>query len=116
MTIHRIQYPDLMRGRELRTIIWDDVAGAVDGDHSRISYIRKVIEETKKGPVNVSCIPVGVLVTDPAHYPKDFLTVLGRYGFKISPRAVLPEPLRGITPHQPDFEAARRDSPTGILF
>ena len=36
MAKHVITIPDLMAGRELRTIVWDDEAGTVEGTHSDI--------------------------------------------------------------------------------
>ena len=66
--------PDRMRGRELRTITWDDEAGTVAGDHSRVAYIRARFDAPK--PVTVGG-PWGVWdLVDPAHDPVEFLTLL----------------------------------------
>ena len=41
MATHRITMQDRMRGREPRTITWDDEAGTVAGDHSDVAHIRE---------------------------------------------------------------------------
>ena len=74
MATHRITMPDRMRGREPRTIIWDDEAGTVTGDHSDIAHIRERFDAPK--PVTIGG-PWGMWdLVDPAHDPVEFLTLL----------------------------------------
>ena len=63
-----------MRGREPHTIIWDDEAGTVAGDHSRVAPIRARFDAPK--PVTIGG-PWGMWdLVDPAHDPVEFLTLL----------------------------------------
>ncbi len=74
MATHRITMPDRMRGRELRTITWDDEAGTVAGDHKDVAHIRERFDAPK--PVTIGG-PWGMWdLVDPAHDPVEFLTLL----------------------------------------
>ena len=85
--------PDLVRGRELCTIVWDDEAGTVDGDHSAIEEsIRPTFERPK--PVTVGDEGGTWDLHDPAHDPVEFLILLGQAVWW----RVLEEPLRSTLP------------------
>ena len=74
MATHRIIMPDRMRGEEPRTIIWDDEAGTVAGDHKDVAHIRERFDSPK--PVTIGG-PWGMWdLVDPAHDPVEFLTLL----------------------------------------
>ena len=91
MATHNILIPDILRGEELRSIVWDDVAGTVNGDHYRIPDIRRVFEAEK--PVTVGD-PGGTWdLHDPAHDPAEFLTLLSDLYWP-----VLTDPLRSALP------------------
>ena len=93
MARHTMMLPDLVYGRELRTIVWDDEAGTVDGDHSAIEEnIRPMLERPK--PVTVGD-PGGTWdLHDPAHDPAELLVVLARSVWY----RVLQDPLRSTLP------------------
>jgi len=63
-----------MRGRELRSIVWDDEAGTVAGDHSDVDSFRRVFAADK--PVTVGDTGLAWDLVDPAHDPAQFLAVL----------------------------------------
>ena len=91
MAIHTITLPDWMRGDELRSILWDDEAGTVDGDHSLVPDFRRVFDAPK--PVTVGD-PGGTWdLHDPAHDVVEFLTHLGVVFWP-----ALDEPLRSTLP------------------
>ena len=91
MAIHQISVPDVSRGRALRTIIWDDVAGTVDGDHYDVACLRELIAAPK--PVTVGD-PGGTWdLSDPAHDPGEFLILLSMIYWP-----VMDEPLRSTLP------------------
>ena len=92
MAVHTIMLPDRMRGRELRSIVWDDEAGTVSGDHYDVDEnIRRILERPK--PMEVGG-PWGYWkLQDPAHDPAEFLVVLYQFC-----NAVRREPLRSTLP------------------
>ena len=92
MAKHTIMFPDWMVGRELRSIVWDDEAGAVEGDHSCLDLIREIFAEPT--PYVIGDVAAYWTLEDPAHNPADFLTVLSRH---IDWR-VLEDPLRSTLP------------------
>ena len=101
---HTIKYPDGRFGDELRTIIWDDEAGTVEGDHNMVPVLKLICEGN-----GVACIsqPWGALVVDDVpHNPQHFLSILNDPypRFEIDPRAVLPDSLKGIEPLVPPYE------------
>ena len=83
--------PDPLRGEELRSVLWDDETGTVDGDHSEVPYVRQVFEAPK--PVTVGDPGQVWHLDDPARNPQEFLVVL----WNVHP-PVLGEPLRSTLP------------------
>ncbi len=75
MTMHAIRMPDRMRGRELRTIRWDDEAGTVDGDHWHVPWLQELL--ARKPPVLLGSVPGALVLHDPGRDPRDFLALLG---------------------------------------
>ena len=93
MAVHTIMLPDRMRGRELRSIVWDDEAGTVSGDHYRVvdGSIQRKLDRPK--PMEVGG-PWGYWkLHDPAHDPAEFLIVLRQFCGHI-----VYEPLRSTLP------------------
>ncbi|MYF98470.1 hypothetical protein F4212_04950 [Candidatus Poribacteria bacterium] len=91
MAIHTITIPDWQRGDELRSIVWDDEAGTVNGEHSLVPDLRRFFDAPK--PITVGD-PGGTWdLRDPAHNPVEFLTLLGVVFWP-----VLGEPLRSTMP------------------
>ena len=91
MAVHTLGIPDRMRGRELRSIVWDDEAGTVAGDHSEVDSFRRVFAADK--PVTVGDTGLAWDLVDPAHDPAQFLAVL----WSVYAPA-LDEPLRSTLP------------------
>ena len=98
MTVHTIMLPDRLYGRELRSIIWDDEAGTVTGDHSKVPYIQGRLSEP--APVMLRNTALLVILQDPAHDPQDFIWLLWRAWPEAmdDDQHTLPEPLRSVTP------------------
>ncbi len=99
MTVHTIMLPDRMRGREPRRVIWDDEAGTVTGEHSRIPWMQEVL--ARPTPVNFCDDEQVLFLKDPAHDPRDFLHLLGEAYWPIyedPDRQRLPPALRDIKP------------------
>ena len=91
MAKHTIIYPDRVRGREPRSIVWDDGAGTVAGDHFDVGNLRGLLSAPK--PVTVGD-PGGIWrLNDPAHNPAEFLCLLYQMYWPI-----LDEPLRSTLP------------------
>lgn len=65
-----------MRGRETRSIVWDDEAGTVEGDHYRVATMRDVILRSADGPVTVGTPGSTWDLRDPAHDPAEFLAMI----------------------------------------
>lgn len=100
---HTIQFPNGRFEDELRTIVWDDEAGTVEGDHDLVPTLRRICESDN--PYVISR-PWGVLhLDDVAHNPQHFLSALcdGRDG-EIPSNAVLPDAIKGIEPLLPESE------------
>ena len=74
MAKHTIMFPDWMVGDDLRSIVWDDEAGTVEGDHSQIDSLRKTL--AKPTPYVIGDVAITWTLDDPAHNPADFLAVL----------------------------------------
>ena len=74
MAKHEIRIPDWRRGQELRTIVWDDEAGAVEGDHSQIEWIDRVLAAPK--PVTVGDSGRVWALSDPGRDPAEFLVLI----------------------------------------
>ena len=92
MAKHTLMIPDSRVGRELRSIVWDDEAGTVEGEHSKLDRLRKALAEPT--PLVIHGIAVTWTFAAPAHDPADFLALLGR---RID-RHVLGDPLRSTLP------------------
>ena len=75
MAVHTIEMPDRLRGRELRTIVWDDEAGTVTGTHSEVPWLVEML--AKPRPV---LIPLPehepLALHDPSHDRGEFLALL----------------------------------------
>ena len=99
MATHTIMYPDWRVGRDLRSIVWDDEAGTVEGDHSQIDLIREALDE----PIPLVLDDEAAVWTleDPAHDPADFLTLLSLlvdWQPLRPPRLTLPPVFTGVEP------------------
>ncbi|MCZ0953909.1 MAG: hypothetical protein OXJ56_15175 [Rhodospirillaceae bacterium] len=99
MAVHTITIPDWSQDGELRSIIWDDVAGTVEGDHIEVDSFQRVFAADK--PVTVGDTGLAWELDDPAHDPSQFLAVLWSVY-----AAVLYEPLCSTLPSV--FDAAQR--------
>ena len=91
--IHSIRMPDGLNGRELREIVWDDVAGTVSGDHGAVPRIQQLLD--KPAPLDFSGDGQKLVLKDPAHDPADFLRVLRFHWWR---PFELPASLRGVEP------------------
>ena len=93
---YQLYIPDLLRGREPALILWDDVAGTVEGTHTAVAALRHDLSLStplEKGT------PVGPLVLrDPAHDPADFVALLRWHQPRHWSLDELPEPLRSVVP------------------
>ena len=108
MSAHLIMLPDFMAGRELRRIVWDDEAGTVDGDHSRVPWMREVL--AREMPVSLGGEQgLERVLHDPAHTPSEFLWLLWSAYWPI-----LKEPLRSTLP--PIFDGVEPSPMTGELL
>lgn len=101
MSVHTIRIPDWGGGAggELRDLVWDDEAGTVDGDYSRVDSIRRFFGDpelwTEGGAEGV------LQLEDPRHRPADFKGMIaavycaapGRWA-----RIVWPAALAGVAP------------------
>lgn len=81
MTVHVITLPDMLRGDEPRTILWDDEAGTVSGTHSSLLDIRQALDAPK--PVEVGVAGRVWSLRDPAHDPAEFLVLLNMAHWEI---------------------------------
>ena len=91
MTVHTILLPDRMRGREPRSVIWDDEAGTVEGEHSDVPWMQHVLAAPT--PYDLSTEGRILFLEDPAHDPRDFLWLLD-----VAYWPMLDEPLRSTLP------------------
>ncbi len=57
-----------------RSIVWDDEAGAVDGDHPDVEYFQRILAKPK--PVIVGLPGWITSVRDPGHDPADMLVLI----------------------------------------
>ena len=106
MAKHTLMIPDIMVGRELRSIVWDDEAGTVEGDHSRLDRIRELLAEPT--PYVIRDVAAYWTLDAPAHNPADFLALLSRH---IDWR-ILEDPLRSTLP--PVFDGV--EATPGVAF
>ena len=90
MTVHTIMLPEGFN-RPMRSIVWDDEAGTVTGEHSEVPWLQDILAQPT--PV-VLPVPGGdATLRDPGHDPADFLFLLGRVYWP-----VVDEPLRSSLP------------------
>ncbi len=83
--------PDRSKGRELRSILWDDEAGTVSGDHSEVGWIAGVFAAPK--PVRIGGTGRFWDLSDPAHDSSEFLALIHDIYWP-----ALGEPLRSALP------------------
>ncbi len=91
MAVHTIMLPDMLRGDEPRSVIWDDEKGTVTGEHYEVRWMQEIL--AKPTPVDFSNDEMEIHLLDPAHDPRDFLWLLLRAYWPI-----LDEPLRQTLP------------------
>ena len=90
MTVHTIRLPDMLYGDELRTILWDDEAATVEGDHSNIPWMRERIAAAPTELVNETCT---IPLKDPGRDPREFWRLLTAVFYPVAR-----EPLRSTMP------------------
>lgn len=105
---HTIQYPigPWEDEQELRTIVWDDEAGTVEGDHPSVPKLKWACESDE--PYVIIRVWGMLDLDDVAHNPQHFLSALNdpfeRGEVQMIPAvAVLPDILKGIEPLLPEF-------------
>ena len=81
MAAHTITLPDMLRGGEPRTVIWDDEAGTVSGTHSDLPDIREALDAPK--PVTVGVAGRTWRLLDPARDPAEFLVLLNIANWRV---------------------------------
>ena len=108
MAIHTITLPAGMRDDTPRTVVWDDEAGTVEGDHYDVPWMRKVLADAK--PVTVGTPGRVWDLRDPGHRPDEFLVLL-----YIAHWPVLSEPLRSTLPPVFDGVAGPPGEPAEVL-
>ncbi len=91
MAVHTIMLPDMLYGDELRTVVWDDVAGTVEGTHSSVPGMQRNLARPK--PLNLPSQGRVIRLEDPGHDPAEFLWLLVIAFFPI-----FHEPLRSTLP------------------
>ena len=92
MAKHTIMLPDFMVGREPRSIVWDDEAGTVEGDHSQLDSLREALAEPT--PYVFGNVAATWTLEVPVHNPADFLQMLSARVYERVER----EPLRSTLP------------------
>ena len=110
MTVHTIRLPDRLYGRELRTILWDDEAATVEGDHSKVDAMQAMIDDAPTKFVNETCT---ILLKD--RDPRDFwhLILAAFYPAAREPlRSTMPAVLRDVEP----TELVMHPSLTRVVF
>ena len=109
MAKHRIRIPDWQRGQELRSIVWDNEAGTVDGDHSQIGWIGEMLASSK--PVIVGDAGRIWALSDPGRDPAEFLVLIRDIHWP-----ALAPPLRDTLPPVFDGVAMSPGEPTENPF
>ena len=100
MTVHTIRLPDMRYGRELRTILWDDEAAIVEGDHSKIPWMRERIAAAPTELVNRTCT---IPLKDPGRDPREFWRLLIAVFYPVAReplRSTMPAILRDVEPSE----------------
>lgn len=113
---HTIQFPNGRFEDELRTIVWDDEAGTVEGDHDLVPTLQLVCESDAPCVISRQW---GVLhLDDVAHNPQHFLSALcgGHQEGRVPPAAVLPDALKGIEPLFPEAPPESEPLPPGASY
>ena len=98
MTVHTIRLPDRLYGRELRTILWDDEAATVEGDHSKTPWMRERIAAAPTELVNRTCT---IPLKDPGRDPREFWRLLTAVFYPVAReplRSTMPAVLRDVEP------------------
>ena len=98
MTVHTIRLPDMRYGDEPRTILWDDEAATVKGDHSKVSAMQAMIDDAPTEFVNETCT---IPLKDPGRDPREFwhLLISAFYPVAREPlRSTMPAVLRDVEP------------------
>ena len=90
MTVHTIMLPEGFN-RPMRSIVWDDEAGTVTGEHRDVPQMQSIL--SKPTPVVLGDYAGEVTLHDPGHDPADFLVLL-----QCAYWPVLNEPLRSSLP------------------
>ena len=99
MTVHTIMMPDWMRGLDLRSVVWDDAAGTVAGDHSAVPWLQRQLAAPR--PLLLSNEEHAPwTLRDPGRNPSEFLLLLHRAYWPIlgRDRGRLPPALRDVQP------------------
>lgn len=91
MAIHTIMLPDMRQSDAPRAIIWDDEAGTVTGEHSKVPWMQGIL--ARPTPVVLRDYAGAATLRAPGHDPADFLTLLWAAYWP-----VLREPLRSSLP------------------
>ena len=100
MTVHTIRLPDRLYGREQRTILWDDEAATVEGDHSDIGAMQATVDDAPTELVNETCT---FSLKDPGRDPREFwhLIISAFYPAADEPlRSIMPAVLRDVEPSE----------------
>lgn len=95
--IHELNIPDVLRGRELRRIAWDDETGAVEGDHSQVLLLQQRIAEA---PVTIRAVWGQLALQDPGRNASDFVALLDHECYCPNPRVLdhIPPSLADVAP------------------
>ena len=91
MAVHTIMLPDRMWGHEPRSVVWDDEAGTVTGEHSGVPWMQEML--AKPTPVDFSSEGRQLFLLDPAHEAADFWWLVFTEYWPI-----IDEPLRSTLP------------------
>ena len=89
-----------MRPDPEETIIWDDVAGTVEGDGVEARMLGRQMDAIRAGGGTLDLSDVGrvLVLQDPTHDPRDFWWLLPASVFHVEWREHLPPILRDIEP------------------
>ena len=93
------------------TIVWDDVAGTVEGDGVEGRTLGRLLDAIRAddGTLDMSHVGRVLVLKDPAHDPRDFAWLLPASAFRAEWRERLPPILRDVEP----TPAAGREPPMG---
>ena len=100
MTVHTTQLPDMRYGDEPRTILWDDEAATVEGDHSNIGGMQAMIDDAPTEIVNETCT---IPLKDPGRDPREFWRLLITVFYPVADeplRSTMPTVLRDVEPNE----------------